>query len=221
MGIISLEQKDSILWLGRYTERVYTTIRFFAPYFDQMIDGQEDVHKDFCARLEIPDIYKDKKDFLERYCFDRSNPDSIASNLMRAYDNAIVLREMLGTETLCYVQLAYYEMQRAAVSDAPMMELQKVMDNIVAFWGSADDSIDDVQVRDILVTGRRIERVDLYARLRVGREEIRRFVMRLSARLKRSGLPYPPEQLEKMLMDASLPEPDYSSIIRAVESLFV
>lgn len=219
MGIISLEQKDSILWLGRYTERVYTTIKFFAPYYDRMIDSPEDMHQDFCAKLEIPDIYENREDFLCRYCYDSSNPDSIASNLLRAYDNAIVLREMLGTETLCYVQLAYYEMQRAAVSDAPMMELQKVMDNIVAFWGSADDSIDDVQVRDILVTGRRIERVDLYARLRVGREEIRRFVMRLSTRLKRSGLPYAPDQLEQMLMDASLPEPDYDSIIRAVESL--
>ncbi len=219
MGIISLEQKDSILWLGRYTERVYTTIKFFAPYYDRMIDSPEDMHQDFCAKLEIPDIYENREDFLRRYCYDSSNPDSIASNLLRAYDNAIVLREMLGTETLCYVQLAYYEMQRAAVSDAPMMELQKVMDNIVAFWGSADDSIDDVQVRDILVTGRRIERVDLYARLRVGREEIRRFVMRLSTRLKRSGLPYAPDQLEQMLMDASLPEPDYDNIIRAVESL--
>ena len=219
MGIISLGQKDSILWLGRYTERVYTTIKFFAPYYDRMIDSPEDMHQDFCAKLEIPDIYEGREDFLRRYCYDSSNPDSIASNLLRAYDNAIVLREMLGTETLCYVQLAYYEMQRAAVSDAPMMELQKVMDNIVAFWGSADDSIDDVQVRDILVTGRRIERVDLYARLRVGREEIRRFVMRLTTRLKRSGLPYQPERLEQMLMDASLPEPDYDSIIRAVESL--
>ncbi len=219
MGIISLEQKDSILWLGRYTERVYTTIRFFSQYYDRMIDGELDIHEEFCARLEIPDIYTGKEDFLRSYCYSRENMDSIASNLSRAYDNAIVLREMLGTETLCYVQLASYEMQKAAVSDSPMMELQKVMDNIVAFWGSADDSIDDVQVRDILVTGRRIERVDLYARLRVGRDEIRRFVMRLSARLKRSGLPYAPEHLEKMLMDASLPEPDYDGIIRAVESL--
>ncbi len=219
MGTISLEQKDSILWLGRYTERVYTTIRFFSQYYDKMIDAPQDIHQEFCARLEIPDIYSGKEDFLRSYGYSKENPDSIASNLSRAYDNAIVLREMLGTETLCYVQLASYEMQRAAVSDAPMMELQKVMDNIVAFWGSADDAIDDVQVRDILVTGRRIERVDLYARLRVGREEMRRFVTRLSARLKRSGLPYDPTQLEQMLMDASLPEPDYNGIIRAVESL--
>ncbi len=219
MGIISLAQKESILWLGRYTERVYTTIRFFAPYYDRMIDSPEDMHQDFCAKLEIPDIYESREDFLRRYCFDRENPDSIASNLVRAYDDAIVLREMLGTETLCYVQLALYEMQKAAASEAPMMELQKVMDNIVAFWGSADDSIDEIQVRDILVTGRRIERVDLYARLRVGREEIRRFVMRLASRLKRSGLPYDPKLLEQMMMDASLPEPDYAGIIREVESL--
>lgn len=219
MGIISLEQKESILWLGRYTERVYTTIRFFAPFYDRMIDDPGDGHGDFCCRLEIPDIYTDKKDFLRRYCFDGEDPNSIMSNLVRAYNDAIVLREMLGTETLCYVQLALYEMQKAAVSDAPMMELQRVMDNIVAFWGIADDAIDDIQVRDILVTGRRIERVDLYARLRVGREEIRRFVMRLASRLKRSGLPYSPEMLEQMLMNASLPEPDYHGIIKAVESL--
>ena len=34
------------------------------------------------------------------------NPDSIISNLNRAYDNAIVLRESIGSETLSYIQLS-------------------------------------------------------------------------------------------------------------------
>ncbi len=29
MGVISIEHTDRLYWLGRYTERVYTTNRFF------------------------------------------------------------------------------------------------------------------------------------------------------------------------------------------------
>ena len=38
------------------------------------------------------------------------------SNLKRAYDNAVVLREEIGTEALSYIQLAIYAMQKAAKS---------------------------------------------------------------------------------------------------------
>ncbi|WP_243159453.1 alpha-E domain-containing protein [Clostridium sp. SM-530-WT-3G] len=34
MGIISIEQSDRLYWLGRYTERVYTTLRIFSKSFD-------------------------------------------------------------------------------------------------------------------------------------------------------------------------------------------
>ena len=39
MGIISLEQKDRLLWLGRYTERVYTTLKLYSYTYDALIDG--------------------------------------------------------------------------------------------------------------------------------------------------------------------------------------
>ena len=38
MGIISLEQKDMLLWLGRYTERVYTTLRLYSNTYDTLIE---------------------------------------------------------------------------------------------------------------------------------------------------------------------------------------
>ena len=53
-----------------------------------------------------------------------------------ADDNAIVLRESIGSETLAYIQLAIYEMNKAAQSRAPMIELQKVNDNLLAFYGT-------------------------------------------------------------------------------------
>ena len=139
MGIISVEQTDRLYWLGRYSERVYTTLKLFADSFDQMIDAQEGAYGVFCKKLQIPNIYTSREDFIERYCFDPEDPNSIYSNLMRTYENAVVLREEIGSETLSYIQLAVYEMNRAKESSAPLIWPQKVTDNIVAFWGMADD----------------------------------------------------------------------------------
>ena len=56
MGIISLEKINHLYWLGRYTERVFTTIKSFEGYYDRMIDQDETAYQDFCRRLNIPDI---------------------------------------------------------------------------------------------------------------------------------------------------------------------
>ena len=41
MGIISMEKVDHLYWLGRYTERVYTTLRVFFHIYDKMIEQPE------------------------------------------------------------------------------------------------------------------------------------------------------------------------------------
>lgn len=56
--------------------------------------------RDLSRMIDIPYIYDSKECFKESYPFDESNPDSIFSNLNRAYDNAIVLREEIGSEAL-------------------------------------------------------------------------------------------------------------------------
>ncbi len=106
MGIISVEQTNRLFWLGRYSERVYTTLRLYFNSFDSMIDKSAYDYKDFCRMIDIPDIYGTREAFREKYPFDESNPDSILSNLDRAYDNAVVLREEIGSETLSYIQLS-------------------------------------------------------------------------------------------------------------------
>lgn len=62
-------------------------------------------------------------------------PDSLISNLNRAYDNAVVLRESIGSEALFYIQMSVYDMENAAKSEVPLLELQQVLVNIHAFWG--------------------------------------------------------------------------------------
>lgn len=103
MGIISIEQADRLYWLGRYTERVYTTLNIFSKSFDSLIDGLVDSYVEFCKDIDIPNVYADKDEFVKKYPFDTENTDSIISNLNRAYDNAILLRESIGSEALAYI----------------------------------------------------------------------------------------------------------------------
>ncbi len=220
MGIISVEQADHLYWLGRYTERVYTTLRIFSRSFDILIDGMAEHYEDFCKSIDIPNIYTDKKDFVTRYPFDTENPDSIISNLNRAYDNAITLRESIGSETLAFIQLAIYAMNKAAMSKSPLIELQKVTDNLLAFYGTVDDQIDSENVRNIIKAGKRIERIDLYARLGVDRKELARAVHRMIPRVERSGLDYDPEKLASLNAMVEEETPDYYRIVAEVESIF-
>ncbi len=219
MGIISVEQTDRLYWLGRYSERVYTTLRLYSHSFDTMIDEITDSYQDFCRMVDIPDVYGSKEVFRAQYPFDENNPDSILSNLLRAYDNAIVLREEIGSETLSYIQLAIYDMNRAKISRAPLIEMQRVIDNLLAFWGIADDSIDSEQVRNIIKTGKRIERIDLYARLGAGRSELRREINRLAPRIDRSGVKYQKEHIEHLKALVEESEIQYYKIVEEVETI--
>ncbi|MCQ2406538.1 MAG: alpha-E domain-containing protein [Oscillospiraceae bacterium] len=220
MGIISIEQADHILWLGRYTERVYTTVQLYNTYFDSMIDGVGKSYPEFCEKLDIPNIYESTDDFMHRYPFDRDNPDSIICNLLRAYDNAIVLRETIGSESLAYIQLAIYDWKKASENPAPLMETQKLIDHIMAFWGITDDVIDSEEVRNILKAGKRIERVDLFARLGMPPKSILREIHRLCPRVEKSSLPYDASKLIRLNELANNDKIDYYEIVREVESIF-
>ena len=214
MGIISVEQVDHLYWLGRYTERVYTTLKIYSESFDRMIDESEDSYQKYCDSLDIPNIYESKEDFLKRYPFDISVPDSIISNLNRAYDNAIVLRETIGSEALSYIQLSIYAMNNASVSDAPLIDLQQIMDDLLSFWGLVDDQIDSDQIRNIIKAGKRIERIDLYARLEVEKPRLVREVRRMIPRVLRSGMKYDDMSLNRVSTLLSLPVWNLTIVVR-------
>ncbi|MCQ2528418.1 MAG: alpha-E domain-containing protein [Saccharofermentans sp.] len=219
MGIISIEQADRLFWLGRYTERVFTTLRIYSQSFDIMIDEIADNYIEFCKNIDIPNIYESKEDFINRYPFDPENSDSIISNLNRAYDNAIMLRESIGSETLAYIQLAIYEMNKAAKSSSPLVDFQKVNDNLLAFYGTVDDQIDSENIRNIIKSGKRIERIDMYARLGASRKELAREIHRMIPRVQKSGLEYNEDKL--MHIDELINEDviDYYGIVSEVESI--
>lgn len=219
MGVKSVEKMDRLYWLGRYSERVYTTIKLYGQKFDSMIEEGAGGYDEFCRSLDIPNVYQSAEDFRNRYPFGKDDPNSIYSNLIRAYDNAIELREEIGSETLAYVQLAVYELNKAAESEAPMIEFQNILDDILAFWGIVDDMIEDEATRNIIKVGKRVERIDLYGRLHADRVSMSREVHRLTGRIPRTGLHYNEkvvENLNELTVDEEL---NYPAIVWEVERI--
>ena len=47
INTISAEQADRLYWLGRYVERVFSTLRLFNRSLDRMIDQNGDDYVDF------------------------------------------------------------------------------------------------------------------------------------------------------------------------------
>lgn len=219
MGVKSVENMDRLYWLGRYSERVYTTLKLYGQRFDSMIEEGVGGYDEFCRSLEIPNVYTSAEDFRRKYPFSQEDPNSIYSNLIRAYDNAIELREEIGSDTLAYIQMAVYELNKAAVSQAPMIEFQAILDDILAFWGIVDDMIEDETTRNIIKVGKRVERIDLYGRLRVDRVSMIREVHRLTGRIPRTGLRYHYKVVENLNELVNQPQLDYLAIVQEIESI--
>lgn len=219
MSNITIEKANELFWLGRYVERVYTTSMEFFRGYDRMIDETDVSYPDYCRRVSIPNVYANKEDFLKNYPFDDTNPDSIISNLIRAYDNAVVLRDDIGSDTLSYIQLAIYDMRKAALDVAPLIGLQQVIDDLFAFWGCLDDRVVDYSERSIVKAARRIERIDLYLRFGMPADRILFEVNRLQNRIIRTGLSYDQDAIPRLRNMLSQEKVPYADAIRLVESM--
>lgn len=168
---LTLKQVDSIYWLGRYTERVLTTLKFLMDMYDSNLDSNFNYEK-YCQDLDIYNGFTSLSDFCKRYAFDVNYPSSIICSMNRSYDNAIMLRETIGSEALSYIELALRRLSDAQYSETPVLVFQKVIDNIMAFKGQFFDSICDHNIRNILNCGLTIERLDMYLRLNINKDRI-------------------------------------------------
>lgn len=222
MGIITIEKANHLFWLGRYVERVFSTVNVFQDYYDLMIDQDYEAYHTFCRRLEIPDIYQDSEDFCYRYVYDKTNFDSIIMNLIRAYDNAIVLRDEITSETLAYIELALRVLEHTD-SDAPILELQKVIDYLYAFWGSVDDKVETEACRNIMKCGKYAERLDLCYRFESDHIDIQKQIAKLKNRVHKLENQYHLEglsQIELLQDENQTTRWDYLEQINQLTHLF-
>lgn len=222
MGAITLEKTNNLYWLGRYIERVFTSIRVYQKMFDQMIDDNAELYIEYCHNLEIENRYLNDAHFITSYLYDRENPDSIVTNLMRAYDNAIILRDEISTGCLSYIQLAINLFEQMEFCDAPILELQKVQDNIFAFWGSIDETVEE-GCRNIIKCGKYAERVDIYYRLGYPKDVLEKNVMKLNNRIEKLKKIYHLDNLNdfSFMKENSITHLDYLQQLNCLNLLFM
>ena len=226
MGSLTVNKIDRLYWMGRYAERVNTTLRFMMEYYDNLIDGHPMPHEEFCKRLTLPDVYKSDIDFAYSYIFDKENPDSLMTAADRMLGNGMTLRETISSGTLSYLQLAVNYLIAASNSESPLIEIQEVIDAIMAFRGSFDDNVEDENIRDIIKCGCNVEKLSLYLRLGQDDKLCMKELNKLLNRSRKTDFKTRSSALAEILKvsdpsdNASLPE-DRTELINAVEELFV
>lgn len=220
MGIFTIEKMNNLYWMGRYVERTQTTLKLFLNSFDRMIDGDENDYKDYCQSIGIPDVYGEKAVFIKEYPFDAGHDFSIVSNVNRAFDNAVVMRDYLGSDTLAYLQMVLYDISSAANNEERTIFLmQNAIDHILAFWGCLDDMVDDETTRCIVKLGKNIERLDLHLRLKQPRSVLHRDYMKMESRIARSSLCYDKAVLDTLGPMIMQDKTDYENALRLLHKL--
>lgn len=219
MGIISLEKSNHLYWLGRYSERAFTTIRTFMEAYDSMLDQDPEAYKKICSKLHIPDVYGSKENFIVNYLFDETDPNSVYSNLSRACDNASVMRDVISSTALGYIQLALDVMENAKRETFCLLYLQQVLDDLYAFWGCVDDYVESSACRNIMKTGRYIERLDLYIRLDYDSRAMELAYTRMEYRLHRSCAAYDEENF-RIVSDAIKRGGDLCAVLPHLNNIF-
>ena len=210
MGIISLEKSSRLVWLGRYTERTFTICRTLSRYYDEMIDRDEFAYRGFLDCLGLPYIYGSRDAFIKTYIFDPGDPNSLVSQLTRALDNAVVMREELTSDTLCYIQMALDTLREGERDSAHMLTLQQVEDDLFAFWGSADDNVVSEECRTLMKCGKYVERLDLSVRLGYPFRDVEKELSKLLNRLSKVRFAYD-ETAAKRIIGLTADEESYKA----------
>ena len=181
MGPITLTSADQLYWLGRYTERVYTTLRRFFSTYDQSIDHGPEDFRGFCRELDIPfDPMLSANELIHDILYDRDKPSSVCASMRAAFGNAMMLRSELGTPTTAYVELALIRLKESKQPDARLLRQRSVHDDLLAFWGSVEDGTADPEVKALLFLGKYVERLDLYVRFGVDAERLEAPLVKLA-----------------------------------------
>lgn len=221
---LTLKQVDSLYWLGRYAERALTTLRIFIKVYDSQLDTTFD-YKTYCESLDIFNNFSSLKDFCFRYAFDADYSSSIIASLTFANGNAMMLRETIGSEALAYMEMALRTMQTAQCSLSPVLQFQKVIDCIMAFKGTVQDTVLDRNIRNIISCGYGVERLDIYLRLEQDEEKVMFECTRLAQSIAYTDIDCDSLQLQKIIgelcqLDSVQDSADKMVLLQLIDSMF-
>ena len=195
LALVTASKADNLFWLGRYTERVFTTLSQFFPFYDRVMDTDVDAFRPFARALDLPEDFEDFDAFIHSFLYDEKNPDSVRSAIVYAFNNAVILRPELGSRSLQQVELAMSSIVEASEyggMDADIFKHRDIADNMLAFWGGVENSPVEPTLKSFIFVGKYLERLDLYTRFGYSVEELKAPLAKLGSYiLPLNGLPVP------------------------------
>lgn len=167
LALVTASKAENLYWLGRYTERVFTTLNVFYPFYDHVMDSDVEAFRPFAHALDVPDDFTDFDGFIWSLLYDAQEPNSVRSAADAAFYNAVILRPELSSRLLQHIELALSNLDDAAQrfgKGGSVLSQRNVTDDLLAFWGGIENSAADPAFKALVFLGKYLERLDLYSR---------------------------------------------------------
>jgi uncharacterized alpha-E superfamily protein len=168
---------DSVYWIGRYIERAENVARFIGVNLNLQIDlplapGQQ--WQPLIDTSGDADVFKEKYGnatqarVIEYLAYDSNNPNSIASCLRYARENARSVRETISSEMWTQINSMYLQIQNQRELPEPERMLDAFRDIRMGchlFQGVTDATMTHSEAWHFLRLGRELERADKTSRI--------------------------------------------------------
>lgn len=221
--LISERIANSLYWLGRYEQRVYMTLHLLRKCYDCMIDGAPSDYDDLSKILDADRFYKHKSDFRVGMMYDETNPGSVYSSLQKAMDNAMLLRQDISSETLSYLEMSMAKIKECKEAGMEnITDLQQITDWSMAFWGSAEQKMQNHKMLNLMLVGRNVENMDMLlrfnyepSRLSLAYESIKKYTADIRHFIDEDK----EAQLDVLLLDNDYDSMEKTTVLAMVNSL--
>jgi uncharacterized alpha-E superfamily protein len=169
---------DSVYWMNRQIERAENVARAVETTLDLALDGTISPGRlwnalvctfgdesDFWARFGLAD----QANVISFLAFDQANPNSIASCLQAARENARTVRDMISTPMWEEINKAHLYVRSAAAANAEIDHPREFLDDVKRasqlITGVADATMSHGEAWHFARMGRLIERADKTSRV--------------------------------------------------------
>jgi len=168
---------DAVYWMARYIERAENVARYIGVNLNLQLDLPLDPARQW---QPLVDTTGDTETFRERYgeatqarvieflAYDTQNPNSIASCLRAARENARTIRETISSEMWAQINSMYLQIQ----SQRSLPDPERLLDAFLEirmgchqFQGITDSTMTHNEPWHFLRLGRKLERADKTSRI--------------------------------------------------------
>lgn len=138
-----------------------------------MIDGELEDYWPIWQKLDTTGAYQTIEEFTFGIMYDDTNPSTVMAAQTKAMDNAILLREDILSETLSYLEMSLALLKECRKKqEKNVICLQPVIDWSLAFWGSAQQRLQNHKALYIMSIGRNVENMDMLLRFDYSYERV-------------------------------------------------